>query len=103
MLSAFIILAFAQQALAVSFLVSISTAGVQCGPGTTITCNPSPGNSCKGNFNPGQRCIKVTQAQSNCHISLYEQLNQQSIVDRVSTDKVLSTADIELGMTHLLG
>ncbi|KAF9535549.1 hypothetical protein CPB83DRAFT_901254 [Crepidotus variabilis] len=76
----------APQALAtVSF--NVAPAGTVCGHGTTITCTPSPGHPCKGNFNPKQASIVVTQAQGNCHVSLYPQNNQAGgVAQRLNTD-----------------
>ena len=58
-----------------------------CGSGTTISCSPSPGNPCKGNFSPAQASIVVTKAAGNCHVSLYTESNQGgSATERLNTD-----------------
>ncbi|KAL0571629.1 hypothetical protein V5O48_010322 [Marasmius crinis-equi] len=87
--SAIVAVAFAASQPAFANVVfNVAPAGASCGSGTTITCfSPSPSNSCKGNFNPKQASIVVTQAQGNCHISLYPQANQQGgVIQRLNTD-----------------
>ncbi|KDR76835.1 hypothetical protein GALMADRAFT_156175 [Galerina marginata CBS 339.88] len=50
----------ARQGRPVSF--NVAPLGTSCGDGTTISCSPSPGSPCKGNFNPKQASIVVTKA-----------------------------------------
>jgi len=58
-----------------------------CGSGTTISCSPSPGNPCKGNFSPAQASVVVTRAAGNCHLNLYPQANQAGgVSQRLNTD-----------------
>ncbi|KAF8871058.1 hypothetical protein CPB84DRAFT_1754179 [Gymnopilus junonius] len=75
----------ARQGSPVAF--NVAPLGTSCGHGTTITCVLSPGQSCKGNFNPAQASIVVTEALGNCHVSLYTQPDQQGgVTQRLDTD-----------------
>ncbi|KAF9523886.1 hypothetical protein CPB83DRAFT_886604 [Crepidotus variabilis] len=75
----------ARQTRTVAF--NVAPAGASCGSGTTIFCTTGSGGSCKGNFNPKQASIVVTQAAGNCHVSLYPQNNQAGgVVERLNTD-----------------
>ncbi|KAJ7617132.1 hypothetical protein FB45DRAFT_872608 [Roridomyces roridus] len=88
-LSTGVVLALAQQALGqVTFAVSSSAASSTCTPGTIIWCTQATidAHECKGNFDPGQRCLHITETHPNCHISLYQEENQQGPVEvRIST------------------
>ncbi|KDR69474.1 hypothetical protein GALMADRAFT_160467 [Galerina marginata CBS 339.88] len=75
----------ARQGRPVAF--NVAPLGTPCGHGTTISCAPSPGSPCKGNFNPKQASIVVTEAAGNCHVSLYPQNNQAGgVIQRLDTD-----------------
>ncbi|KJA16898.1 hypothetical protein HYPSUDRAFT_206691 [Hypholoma sublateritium FD-334 SS-4] len=86
-LVALTISAIAGQAIASNVAFNVAPLGTPCGDGTTISCNLSPGQSCKGNFNPKQASIVVTQALGNCHVSLYPSNDQQGgVIQRLDTD-----------------
>ncbi|PPQ93594.1 hypothetical protein CVT25_005474 [Psilocybe cyanescens] len=85
--AALTICAVASQAMGALVAFNVAPLGTSCGDGTTISCNLSPGQSCKGNFNPKQASIVVTHALGNCHVSLYPQNNQQGgVIQRLDTD-----------------
>ncbi|KAF8958184.1 hypothetical protein BDZ97DRAFT_1842953 [Flammula alnicola] len=66
---------------------NVAPQGAACGTGTTISCSPSTSSPCKGNFNPAQASIVVTEAAGNCHVSLYTEDNQAGgVVQRLDTD-----------------
>ncbi|KAF8956759.1 hypothetical protein BDZ97DRAFT_1955759 [Flammula alnicola] len=58
----------ARQGRPVAF--NVAPQGAACGTGTTISCSPSTTSPCKGNFNPAQASIVVTEAAGNCHAAL---------------------------------
>ncbi|KAF8972066.1 hypothetical protein BDZ97DRAFT_1010231 [Flammula alnicola] len=75
----------ARQGRPVAF--NVAPQGAACGTGTTISCSPSTSSPCKGNFNPAQASIVVTEAAGNCHVSLYTEDNQAGgVVQRLDTD-----------------
>ncbi|PPQ78253.1 hypothetical protein CVT25_011712 [Psilocybe cyanescens] len=75
------------QVMANNVAFNVAPVGTACGSGTTISCNLSPGKSCKGNLNPKQSSIVITQALGNCHVSLYPQNDQHGgVIQRLNTD-----------------